>query len=127
MDNLKQRARLLKRDTLAVWFATRDPRTPWVAKVLGVMVAAYAFSPIDLIPDFIPVLGYLDDLILIPAGIALLVKLIPVDVMIDARAKASIETQKPVNWIAGVFVLVVWGILIFFVGRAVYALILKKG
>jgi uncharacterized membrane protein YkvA (DUF1232 family) len=126
VDQLKQRARALKRDTLAVWFAARDPRTPWYAKALAVLVAAYAFSPIDLIPDFIPVLGYLDDLILIPAGIALVVKLIPAEVMVDARVKASLQTEKPVNWVIGALTLLVWGLAIFFVGRAITLWILKR-
>jgi uncharacterized membrane protein YkvA (DUF1232 family) len=91
-----------------------------------VLVAAYAFSPIDLIPDFIPVLGYLDDLILIPAGIALVVKLIPAEVMVDARVKASLQTEKPVNWVIGALTLLVWGLAIFFVGRAITLWILKR-
>ena len=125
--SLKLRAHALKRDSLAVWFASRDPRTPWYAKTLAVLVVAYAFSPIDLIPDFIPVLGYLDDLILIPAGIALAVKWIPAVVMADARAKANVESQKPINWTAGVLILLVWAALIFFIVRVIYRLILKNG
>ncbi|MCL5612169.1 MAG: YkvA family protein, partial [Chloroflexi bacterium] len=74
LDKLKQRARTLKHETIALYFAFRDPRTPWYAKIFAALVVAYAFSPIDLIPDFIPVLGYLDDLILVPAGIALAVR-----------------------------------------------------
>src|SRR5450759_1893842 len=88
-DTLKQRSRDLKRDTMALWFAFRDPRTPWYARVFSAAVVAYALSPIDLIPDFIPVLGYLDDLILIPVGITLALKMIPAEVMADARSKAQ--------------------------------------
>ena len=86
---LKEWSRVLRRDVHAIWFAARDPRVPWYAKVLGLAVAAYALSPIDLIPDFIPVLGYLDDLILVPLGIALVVKLIPANLMAEHRAQAS--------------------------------------
>lgn len=87
--NLAARLRALKRETRAVTIAARDPRTPWPAKVLSALVVAYALSPIDLIPDFIPVLGYLDDLILVPLGIWLVLRLIPDEVMADARRKAA--------------------------------------
>src|SRR5262249_16452 len=83
LARLKQWSRLIKRDTHAIYLAARDPRVPWYAKALGIAVAAYALSPIDLIPDFIPVLGYLDDAIIVPLGIALVVKLIPADVMAE--------------------------------------------
>lgn len=126
METVKTRARLLKRDTLAVWYAVKDARTPWYAKALGILVTAYAFSPIDLIPDFIPVLGYLDDLVLIPAGIALTIKLIPTEVMTAAREKAQEASQKPVSIIAGVLIALVWVTAIFFIGRWVYQLILPK-
>ena len=87
-----------KRDTVAIWFAAKDKRTPWYARALAILVAAYALSPIDLVPDFIPVLGYLDDLVLIPAGIALTLKLIPAEVMADARLKAEASLAKPATW-----------------------------
>ena len=77
LEGLKTRARGLKRDTYALYFVARDPRTPWYAKVLAAAVVAYALSPFDLIPDFIPVLGYLDDLIIVPAGIAIVLRLVP--------------------------------------------------
>lgn len=88
----------------------RDPRTPWYARALGVLVIAYATSPIDLIPDFIPVLGYLDDLILVPAGIALTLRLVPAQVLEEARAKADAHaaTGKPVNWVAAVVIVALW-------------------
>lgn len=86
---LAARLRALKRETLAVTIAARDPRTPWPAKALATLVVAYALSPIDLIPDFIPVLGYLDDLILVPLGIWLVLRLIPPRVMEEARVKAA--------------------------------------
>jgi uncharacterized membrane protein YkvA (DUF1232 family) len=85
LNALKSRAQKLKQETFALYFAYRDPRTPWFAKAWALAVLAYALSPIDLIPDFIPVLGYLDDIILVPAGIALAIKLIPAGVMADAR------------------------------------------
>lgn len=85
----KQRARRLKEQTLALYLAARDPRTPWYAKLLLAVVVAYALSPIDLIPDFIPVLGYLDDLLLLPLGIALAIKLVPPPVLAECRARAG--------------------------------------
>ena len=94
-DRIKAWARTLKRDTYAVYLAARSPSTPWYVKALAAVVAAYAFSPIDLIPDFIPVLGYLDDLILIPLGIWLVVSLIPEQAMAEHRAKASEAMQRP--------------------------------
>jgi uncharacterized membrane protein YkvA (DUF1232 family) len=81
-------ARTLKRDVVAIWIAARDPRVPWYAKAVAVVVAAYALSPIDLIPDFIPVLGYLDDVLIVPAGIWLTVRLIPAELMVEFRAEA---------------------------------------
>lgn len=89
MTDLQSRARAVKRETLALYFAFRDARTPWYAKAFAALVLAYAFSPIDLIPDFIPVLGYLDDLILVPAGIALALRMIPAGVMEEARLTAA--------------------------------------
>ena len=89
LDALKERALRLKQEVTALGLACRDPRTPWYARLLAVGVIAYALSPIDLIPDFIPVLGYLDDLVLVPLGIALALKMIPLEVMVDARIKAK--------------------------------------
>ena len=88
-------ARTLKRDVVALWFAARDPRTPVVAKVVAAAVAAYALSPIDLIPDFIPVLGYLDDLLLVPLGILIALRLIPPALMIEFRDLASSREGRP--------------------------------
>ena len=101
-------ARNIKRDVHAVWLAARDPRTPLVAKVLALIVAAYAVSPIDLIPDFIPVIGYLDDLIIVPLGIMLVVRLIPPEVMREHRETAAQASERPVSRItAGIFI-VIW-------------------
>ena len=109
-DGWKQKARLLKRETYVLWLACRDPRTPWYARALAVLVTGYAFSPIDLIPDFVPVLGYLDDLVLIPLGVALTVKAIPKDVLDDCRRQAQewIEQGKPVSRVAGVVIGIIW-------------------
>ncbi|NYS30953.1 YkvA family protein [Pantoea sp.] len=101
-------ARNIKRDVHAVWLAARDPLTPLVAKVLALIVAAYAVSPIDLIPDFIPVIGYLDDLIIVPLGIMLVVRLIPPEVMREHRETAAQASERPVSRItAGIFI-VIW-------------------
>ncbi|MEN4832732.1 YkvA family protein [Pantoea vagans] len=101
-------AKNIKRDVHAVWLAARDPRTPLLAKVLALIVAAYAVSPIDLIPDFIPIIGYLDDLIIVPLGIMLVVRLIPAEVMREHRETAAQASRRPVSRItAGVFI-VIW-------------------
>jgi uncharacterized membrane protein YkvA (DUF1232 family) len=104
----RARARLLKTETMALYLAYRDPRTPWYARVAAALVVAYAFSPIDLIPDFIPVLGYLDDLILVPLGIALALRLIPAEVMADSRARARLLETQPVSRTAAAVILIIW-------------------
>jgi len=100
----------LKRETLALYLAARHPRTPWYAKLLVAGVAAYALSPIDLIPDFVPVLGYIDDLLLLPLGIALAVRLVPPDVMQDCRTQAAeaFTNGRPVSRTAAAAIIVVW-------------------
>lgn len=108
LESLKHRARILKRDTIAVWYAAKDKRTPWYARALALLIAAYALSPIDLIPDFIPVLGYLDDLLLIPAGIALCLKLIPAEVMSDARIAGEKSLAKPAAWWITALIILAW-------------------
>ena len=108
LADLKNKASALKRETTALWFALRDPRTPWAARIVGALVVAYALSPIDLIPDFIPVLGLLDDLILLPLGIALCVRLIPADVFEDARRRAIDAERQPANRIAAVVIVLIW-------------------
>jgi uncharacterized membrane protein YkvA (DUF1232 family) len=107
-DRFKLWARRLKRDAYAVYLAARDPATPWYVKALALAVAAYAFSPIDLIPDFIPVLGYLDDLILVPLGIWLVVSLIPAEAMAEYRAKASEMVQRPSSKGAAIAIVIIW-------------------
>ena len=122
MERLNNWAHAWKRDVVALWLAARDPRVPWYAKAMAAAVAAYALSPIDLIPDFVPVLGYLDDLLIVPAGIIVAVKLIPTQVMADLREKA-LEQRKPTSraglaaivaiWLASIALLVwlLWPIL----------------
>ena len=108
VDRLKAWARRLKRDVLALWIAARSPRTPRLAKLAAGAVAAYAFSPIDLIPDFIPVLGYLDDLLIVPAGIALAVRLIPAPLMRAFRAQAERSAAAPRSNAAAAVIVAAW-------------------
>jgi uncharacterized membrane protein YkvA (DUF1232 family) len=106
----KQAAHRLKRDVHALYFAYRDPRTPWPAKLMALAVVAYALSPLDLIPDPVPVLGYLDDLLLLPVGIWLTLRLIPPGVMADARCTAAQAevTGAGVGWVAAALIVLVW-------------------
>lgn len=110
ITKLKQRAHDLKAETFALYLAARDPRTPWYAKLLVAGIVAYAFSPIDLIPDFVPVLGYLDDLILIPVAIALVIRLVPDSVLANCRANAqeTFKNAKPVSRVAAAVIVVIW-------------------
>jgi uncharacterized membrane protein YkvA (DUF1232 family) len=107
LDRLKGWARQLKRDVVALWLAAHDPRVRWAAKLLAAGVAAYALSPIDLIPDFIPVLGYLDDLLIVPLGIWAVVKLIPPDLMAEFR-QAAADKQRPQSSGAAIVIVLVW-------------------
>ena len=102
------RAQAIKRDVYAVYLAARDPRVPWHAKAVAVCVTAYALSPIDLIPDFIPVLGYLDDLIIVPLGIMLVVKLIPPQILAEHRAAAARSSMQPRSTAGAVIVIAIW-------------------
>jgi uncharacterized membrane protein YkvA (DUF1232 family) len=113
LEKLKQHARHLKSETFALYLASRDPRTPWYAKLLVAGVVAYALSPIDLIPDFVPVLGYLDDLVLIPLSITLAIKMIPDSVLAECRARAqeTIQNGKPGSRVAGAVIVVIWLLL----------------
>src|SRR6186713_1115966 len=108
MAKLKEAARGIKQDVMTVYFAARDPRTPWLARLLALGIAAYALSPIDLIPDFIPVLGYLDDLIIVPLGILAVVQLIPPEIMAEHRATAAIASEKPVSRSGAVIIVLIW-------------------
>ena len=109
---LKTWARTIKRDAHALYLAARDPRVPLYAKVLAFCVAGYALSPIDLIPDFIPVLGYLDDVVIVPLGILAVVKLIPSNVMAEHKAAASLAAERPVSRTAAFIIAVIWGVSI---------------
>jgi uncharacterized membrane protein YkvA (DUF1232 family) len=104
----RDEARRLKQDVVAIALATRDPRVPWYAKALGACVIAYAFSPIDLIPDFVPVVGYLDDLVLVPLGLLLVLRLIPAPVMAEHRAAAAELAQRPVSYAGAAAIIVIW-------------------
>lgn len=116
--SLRKWARGLRQQTLVVYYAARDPRTPWFARVLAFAVAAYALSPIDLVPDFIPVLGYLDDLVIVPLGLMLVLRLTPREVLVASRIKAEAAADRPVSrgmaaaivglWIIVAFVLGLW-------------------
>ncbi len=105
---LKTWAKLIERDVVALWLAARDPRTPWYVKLLAGATAAYALSPIDLIPDFIPIIGYLDDLIIVPVGIAVSVALMPEDLMEEFRREAISIAERPVSKIAVIVIVMIW-------------------
>ena len=108
LGRLKRWARALKRDVHAVWLAARHPGTPWHAKALALAVAAYAFSPIDLIPDFVPVLGYLDDLLIVPLGILLVTRLLPAEVLAECRAAAEAAERRPRSLAGATAIVLLW-------------------
>jgi uncharacterized membrane protein YkvA (DUF1232 family) len=114
--SVREWARATKRDVLALYLAARDPRVPWYAKALALAVAAYALSPIDLIPDFIPVLGYLDDLIIVPVGIVLARRLIPKELFDEHRARAASMISRPASRIAAFAIVGIWTLTIVIVG-----------
>ena len=107
LERWKRRARSMRRDTYAIYLACRDPRVPWYAKTVAVAVLAYALSPVDLIPDFIPVLGYLDDLVLVPVGIYLVARLIPTPLMLEHRAAAA-DGRAPQSTAGLILVVLLW-------------------
>jgi uncharacterized membrane protein YkvA (DUF1232 family) len=104
-------ARTIRRDVHALYLASRDPRTPWYAKALAIGIAAYALSPIDLIPDFIPVLGQIDDIVILPLGIWLVVRMIPPDAMNEHRAAAILNEQDPRSTAGAVAIVAIWLLL----------------
>lgn len=108
LARVRQWAQLIKRDVHALWLAARDPRMPRLAKLLALLIAAYALSPIDLIPDFIPVLGYLDDLVIVPLGVLLVICLIPPELMAEYREQAAQAAQRPASRVAAGVVVLVW-------------------
>ncbi len=108
LERARQWARIVRRDVHAIYLAARDPRVPWYAKALAACVAGYALSPIDLIPDFIPVLGYLDDLVIVPLGILAVVRLIPPDILAQHRAAALAAQDKPASRAAAAVIVSIW-------------------
>jgi uncharacterized membrane protein YkvA (DUF1232 family) len=127
LEKLKSRARTLQADVRALLIAFRDPRTPWAARGMIVLVAAYALSPIDLIPDFIPVLGYLDDLILIPAGIALAIRMIPLQVMADSRKTAQQDgSVKGLGMLGAGIIVLIWILAIIVLASLIYRSLKEK-
>ncbi|CAH0344575.1 YkvA family protein [Bacillus sp. CECT 9360] len=114
-------ARALKKQILIVYFSYKDKRTPWYAKIFAALIVAYAFSPIDLIPDFIPILGYLDDIIIVPIGIMIALKLMPGDVLADAMTHVEDKKgSKPKNWLMAGAVLILWFLLFLWLARLLY-------
>jgi uncharacterized membrane protein YkvA (DUF1232 family) len=111
LDTWKDRAQLLKREVYALYFAARDPRVPWHAKALAALVVAYALSPIDLIPDFIPVLGYVDDLVIVPLGVMAARGMIAPSVLAECRERAASLDGKPRSWPAAIIIVAVWLVL----------------
>lgn len=124
LEKLKNKAKAIKQSVFVLYLSYKDPRVPWYAKLFAVLVVAYAFSPIDLIPDFIPVLGFLDDLIIVPLGITLAMKMIPEAVLIDCRSKAEEirKNGKPKNWITGAIFIMIWLVLSVWLGLVFYKL-----
>jgi len=127
LDGLKKRARRLKTELYALYLAYRDPRVPWYARLFAAGVVAYAISPIDLIPDFIPVLGYLDDLILVPLGIVLALRMIPPEVMAECRERAKEISRegRPTNWVAAGVIIGIWLLLAAFSVVLVLRIVLR--
>ena len=122
LESWKRQAEKLKKETYALYLAYRDPRTPWVARLFSALVVAYAFSPIDLIPDPIPILGYLDDLLLVPLGVYLALKMIPPDVLKECREQSELVTAsgKPTSKAAAVAVVAIWLLLAVAIALGVY-------
>ena len=125
LDALRRRARALKVETLALYHVARDPRVPWYARLFVGLVVAYALSPIDLIPDFVPILGYLDDLILVPLGIALALRMVPRPVLEECRARARLDATRPTSRGAMLAIVGIWlaaaALVAWVVARALWA------
>lgn len=122
LEKVKNKAREIKRNIFVLFLAYKDPRVPWYAKLFAALVVAYAFSPIDLIPDFIPVLGYLDDLIIVPIGITLALKMIPLSVIEECRERAEEIRKKgrPKNWVTGALFILLWILAAIWLGSICY-------
>lgn len=125
---LKDKARRLKREVAALTLAAKDRRTPFLAKALVIIALAYALSPIDLIPDFIPVLGQLDDLLIVPALLALAIRLVPADVLLECRNQAAENELKPnKNWAMGAIFIILWLLVLFWIGKLVWKMVRANG
>ncbi|GIO37104.1 hypothetical protein J41TS12_19650 [Paenibacillus antibioticophila] len=124
IEKVKNKAREIKQNVFVLFLAYKDPRVPWYAKLFAALVVAYAFSPIDLIPDFIPILGYLDDLIIVPLGITLALKMIPQPVIAECRDRAEeIRKQgKQKNWVTGALFILIWILVVVWIGSICYKL-----
>ncbi len=115
----KTKSKQLRSEVYALYLASKHPRTPWYAKAFAILVIGYALSPIDLIPDFIPVIGYIDDLIIVPAGISLLIKMIPKEILEECREKARSQSigKKRINWTAGAIIILIWLFVVYMILR----------
>lgn len=113
LERIKNQIYKLKKEVMTLYLASKRKDVPWYARIIIVLVVGYALSPIDLIPDFIPVLGYLDDIIIVPLGISLAIKLVPKEILDECRIQAeeAFKTGKPKNWIAGVIIILIWLLL----------------
>lgn len=112
LNLLKEQAAKLKRHTLTIYFAAKDPEMPLLPRLLAILIVAYALSPIDLIPDFIPIIGYLDDLVIVPLGLALVLRLTPQHIIETAKLRAEKEAEKPVNYYAAAVFVTIWLVLL---------------
>ncbi|WP_435925631.1 YkvA family protein [Paenibacillus sp. DYY-L-2] len=124
LEKLKKKAREIKQNVFILYLAYKHPQLPWYAKLVSVLVVAYAFSPVDLIPDFIPVLGYLDDIIIVPLGITLALKMIPRSIIEECREQAEEirKNGKPKNWIMGALFILIWVIVLIWFSYLFYKL-----
>jgi uncharacterized membrane protein YkvA (DUF1232 family) len=124
----KSWAKQLKRQIFVLYLAYKDDRSPWFAKLFAVCVVAYAFSPIDLVPDFIPILGYLDDVIIVPLGIMVALRMMPQTVIVDCKIKAEelLKKSKPKNWFVGGLILFLWIVVVVWISTVVYPLYTRK-
>lgn len=118
---ISERIHALRRDAHAIWLAIRDPRTPWYAKLWGWLIAAYALSPIDLIPDFVPIIGLIDDLLILPAGIWVFVKLVPRGLFEEHRRVAEIASHRPISRAGAAMIVAIWLTVIALVGLYVWS------
>lgn len=125
IESWKERVKRLKTETYAIYLASKDPRVPWYAKALILAVVAHTFSPVDLIPDFIPILGYLDDLVILPLGITLALKMIPPQVLEECRAKAQdkLGQDRPTSWTAAAIIVLIWLLFSAFIFVIIFKLV----